>query len=128
MRAMSSGFVTSALTATCLSSAPSFSTPAPSWSASTSRAPSLARRRAVAAPMPRAAPVISTVRPLIDPIMAPLCATFPGEPHTYRNAGNNARRARPLERGSRARYGTRSSFRNSSSSGLGTSARSRTRA
>src|SRR5258705_367129 len=71
MRAMSSGLVTSAFTATCFSSAASFSTPAPSWSARITLAPSLARRRAVAAPMPRAAPEISTVRPLSDAIMAP---------------------------------------------------------
>src|SRR5437763_5055092 len=63
MRAMSAAFVTSARTATPPSSAASFSTPPPSTSDSTSRAPSRAKRRAVAAPMPRAAPVISTVRP-----------------------------------------------------------------
>src|SRR4029077_13159149 len=68
---MSSGFVTSARTATWPSSAASFSTPAPSTSASTSFAPSPASRRAHAAPMPRAAPVISTVRPDIA-VMASL--------------------------------------------------------
>src|SRR5947208_16497780 len=60
---MSAAFVTSARTATQPTSAASFSTPTPSTSDSTSRAPSRAKRRAVAAPMPRAAPVISTVRP-----------------------------------------------------------------
>src|SRR5438093_12525151 len=63
MRAMSAAFVTSARTAMPPSSAASFSTPTPSTSDSTSRAPSRAKRRAVAAPMPRAAPVISMVRP-----------------------------------------------------------------
>src|SRR6267378_165870 len=63
MRATSPALVTSPGTATPPSSAASFSTPTPSTSASTRRAPPAARRRAVAAPMPRAAPVMSTVRP-----------------------------------------------------------------
>src|SRR5438309_1385345 len=63
MRATSPALLTSARTATPPSSVASFSTPTPSTSASTRRAPPAARRRAVAAPMPRAAPVMSTMRP-----------------------------------------------------------------
>src|SRR5262245_12474396 len=68
---MSSLRVTSALTATWPSSPATFSTLAPSRSASTSRAPSAVRRRAAAAPMPLAAPVMSTVRPLRLGISSP---------------------------------------------------------
>src|SRR5882762_2870583 len=63
MRATSPALLTSARTAAPPSSVASFSTPTPSTSASTRRAPPAARRRAVAAPMPRAAPVMSTLRP-----------------------------------------------------------------
>src|SRR5438445_588245 len=62
MRATSAARVTSAATPTPPSSPASLSTAAPSRSASTRRAPPGARRRAVAAPMPRAAPVIRTTR------------------------------------------------------------------
>src|SRR2546422_10145349 len=75
MRSMSSPRVTSMRIATWPSSAANLSTPAPSKSASTSRAPSPASRRAHAAPMPRAAPVINTVRPASDPIAPLPCAS-----------------------------------------------------
>src|SRR5215468_10813893 len=71
IRSMSSFRVTSALTATWPSSPATFSTLAPSRSASTSRAPSAVSRRAAAAPMPLAAPVMSTVRPLRLGISSP---------------------------------------------------------
>src|SRR5215469_12633888 len=68
---MSSFRVTSALMATWPSSPATFSTLAPSRSASTSRSPSAVSRRAAAAPMPLAAPVMSTVRPLRLGISSP---------------------------------------------------------
>src|SRR5215468_4995812 len=71
IRSMSSFRVTSALMATWPSSPATFSTLAPSRSASTSRAPSAVSRRAAAAPMPLAAPVMSTVRPLRLGISSP---------------------------------------------------------
>src|SRR5438876_965956 len=63
MWAMSAGRVTSACTATPPSSTAIFSTPA-SMSASTRRAPAAASRRALAAPMPRAAPDTITLSAL----------------------------------------------------------------
>src|SRR3972149_3166024 len=63
MRSISWRRVAPAWPAPWPTSAATFSTPGPSRSASTSLAPSAARRRAVAAPMPRAAPVTSTTRP-----------------------------------------------------------------
>src|SRR5262245_48689015 len=70
MRSMSWRRVTSARTATWPSSAATFST-AGSRSARTSFAPPAASRRAHAAPIPRAAPVMRIVRPSSCPIVAP---------------------------------------------------------
>src|SRR6266849_3987616 len=77
MRLTSSPRVTSARTAACPSSAASFSTPAPSRSARSSWAPSAASRRAEAAPIPLAAPVIRTVRLFRFPILSLLCPAWP---------------------------------------------------
>src|SRR5712692_6296859 len=68
MRSISSPRVPSARIAACPSSAASFSTPGPSRSARRSWAPSAARRRDEAAPIPLAAPVTSIVRPVSFPI------------------------------------------------------------
>src|SRR3989442_4721021 len=99
--------------ATGPSSAASLATPAPSRSASTSRAPSPASRRAHAAPMPRAAPVTNTVRPVSDIITPPRVFTGTGSPSWLRHArpggdagrhgGDGHGRARDDEGGGEAR-------------------------
>src|SRR5271169_5458456 len=63
MRSMSADRVTSAWTEACPSSSARAFAPSPFTSANSSRAPSRAKRRADAAPMPLAAPVMSACMP-----------------------------------------------------------------
>src|SRR5215510_5097654 len=106
MRAMSSSRVTSTRIETWPSSAASFSTLPPSISASTTFAPSPAIRRAVAAPMPPAAPVINTTRPVSEPIVSSsVCSASIASSHRDQRGqrGDEDRRSCHHERGGEAR-------------------------